>query len=69
MSKQRTALGKGLDALIPRTSPVEKTALRDVHPSAPQVEVISHLMIAQILPNPYQPRADFDEVALDELKR
>lgn len=79
MAKPRTVLGKGLDALIPKPEAYEPMAQRTPrgdtvarpglrHPASDS-EVIAHLEISQIQPNPYQPRADFDEVALDELKR
>lgn len=69
MPKSRTVLGKGLDALIPRTPPGGTVPRPEARHPAVYSEVIAHLDIAQIRPNPYQPRADFDEVALGELKR
>lgn len=51
MSKKPSGLGKGLEALIPKS------------PTAPQ----SKLPIALIRPNPDQPRRVFDETALAEL--
>jgi ParB family transcriptional regulator, chromosome partitioning protein len=69
MSKNKLALGRGLASLIPR--PVSDPA-----PSAPQTaddgvtdQVIVHVALDKIEHNPFQPRADFDPVALDELKR
>ncbi|WP_134702320.1 ParB/RepB/Spo0J family partition protein [Ammoniphilus sp. YIM 78166] len=47
-------LGKGLDALIPSLHVEENDQIIEVH-------------LSEIRPNPYQPRKDFDEKALDEL--
>jgi ParB family transcriptional regulator, chromosome partitioning protein len=47
-------LGKGLDALIPSLNVEEN-------------DQIIEAQIQQIRPNPYQPRKEFDEKALDEL--
>jgi ParB family chromosome partitioning protein len=67
MTKVR-GLGKGLSALIPaqserRSQPPESdtSALR-------REGSINHIAVASIRPNPLQPRADFDQQALDELK-
>lgn len=79
MPKSRSVLGRGLNALIPKPETSEpltqRTRSEDAavgadhrYPGSLQ-EVIAHLEISKIRPNPYQPRADFDEVALDELKR
>lgn len=70
MSKAKHGLGKGLSALI-RTTPAAD------HPEPavarkPDQDVsaggVTHIEIARIRPNPFQPRADFDQQALDELK-
>jgi len=54
----RNALGKGLEALIPGASTdvleVQRSGTRDIP-------------IAQVAPNPFQPRSRFDEVSLNEL--
>jgi ParB family chromosome partitioning protein len=71
MAKFKGGLGKGLSALIPSDSE------REGHPAKNVGEVkvehgaegtIAHVPIASIAPNPFQPRADFDPQALDELK-
>lgn len=54
---ERKALGKGLGALIP-----------DKQEGAEQ-EVVLHLKIQDVKPNPYQPREDFDPQSLEELKQ
>ena len=55
----RKALGRGIGALIP-----------EIVEGIPEVKGkdIAHLKVAQISPNPYQPRADFDSQGLEELK-
>lgn len=65
MSAKKQALGRGFDALIP-------TDLLDesFDPTASQDEKVSelrHVSIAEIDPNPHQPRQDFDDVSLAEL--
>lgn len=57
--KKTNRLGRGLSALIPDTeqvsSPLEDAPLREIE-------------VTLIRPNPYQPRLEFDPVALNELK-
>ena len=73
MNKIRPGLGRGLDALInPSTRedlarPVsgEKLAEDD----GTSNEVLVSLPVDKILPNPFQPRVEFDSQTLDELKR
>ena len=52
---ERRALGKGLGALIPE------------QPAAEGIDKISYIPIAQIRPNPFQPRENFDAQSLAEL--
>src|SRR5690606_31294861 len=62
MSKERKpALGKGLSALL-------KDATTDITSSgvAP-VGGISHIKLNDIQANPFQPRTEFDQTALEEL--
>jgi len=54
----RQALGKGLSALIP-----------DLEPSSEREGAVVDLLVSEIQPNPYQPRMNFDEVGIAELKR
>ena len=71
MSKPRGGLGKGLSALIRPPEAMEPAAparVQDAPPAAAAVGSISHIEISKIRPNPFQPRADFDQQALDELK-
>jgi ParB family transcriptional regulator, chromosome partitioning protein len=57
-AKKRTALGQGLDALIPLERPAEQ--------SAPDAG-IKYLAIDSLLPNPHQPRRSFPEESLEDL--
>ncbi len=68
MARPKGGLGKGLSALIRSTPPVERPIAT---PSTVEVRrdgSIDHIAINRITPNPFQPRADFDQQALDELK-
>jgi ParB family transcriptional regulator, chromosome partitioning protein len=70
MSKAKHGLGKGLSALI-RTTPIaDRPAPVVTRPPEREAEagVVTHIEISRIHPNPFQPRADFDQQALDELK-
>ncbi|WP_206106017.1 ParB/RepB/Spo0J family partition protein [Olivibacter sp. XZL3] len=74
MAQQRkTGLGKGLSALLNDTDEVVKQAAahhqstaeivgKDVPPGS-----VSHIKVDAIEVNPFQPRTDFDEEALNEL--
>ena len=72
MAKPKGGLGKGLSALIRSASPIERAAPAASGPAQAAEERrdgrIDHIAISQIRPNPFQPRADFDQQALDELK-
>lgn len=71
MAKVKGGLGKGLAALIRPALESERPQPSGVPTITAQREggEIAEIDIAKIRPNPYQPRADFDEAALDELKR
>ena len=63
--KQRKALGRGLSALLPQKPPVKTVpAATDTIPRGSQVASIP---IANIKPNPLQPRSVFDSSRLEEL--
>src|ERR1043166_1168121 len=69
MSKNKHGLGKGLSALIrPAQVPERPEPVPVTVASEPSDGSITHLEVARIRPNPFQPRADFDQQALDELK-
>lgn len=57
---KRSALGRGLGALI-------TDAAEDPKPRTEAVAAMQELSLADIRPNPYQPRTEFDEEALNEL--
>lgn len=74
MATKRSALGKGLGALIPGMNDIgntEPAAPKKETPVKQQVDTtiasISELPIDKIVPNPYQPRTNFEETALAEL--
>ncbi|MDZ7373923.1 MAG: ParB/RepB/Spo0J family partition protein [candidate division KSB1 bacterium] len=58
-SKRRTALGKGLAALLPDIGPEDSDRL----------DKLAEVEIELVEPNPFQPRSHFDPEALEELKR
>lgn len=74
MSKGKSALGRGLGALLPTESPEEtvvsdlsKTRLYNFEDRIRAVGSVSDVQINQIDPNPFQPRSSFDEKSLKEL--
>ena len=70
MSTMKGGLGKGLSALIPQAQP-EPQQQQSEQPApqpAPAEGTIAHIELVLVRPNPYQPRADFNQEALDELK-
>ena len=62
--KKRTGLGKGLGALLSDSDSPQKETAEVV--AAPQTG-INEIEVASIEVNPFQPRTDFNEDALDEL--
>ena len=67
MAKIQTGLGRGLGALISDVNSIQKGAGRpSVEPQRPLVST-SEIEISKIEPNPYQPRIEFDQEALEEL--
>ncbi|MGX6971455.1 ParB/RepB/Spo0J family partition protein [Vagococcus bubulae] len=59
MSKQNKGLGRGIDALFQDLSTIEEVDI--------QSESVQDIPLAELRPNPYQPRKTFDEKALEEL--
>src|SRR5687768_2569231 len=57
-ARMRKALGRGLEALLPVGTPAETPASPPVRDRVP---------LAEIRPNPAQPRRHFDEAALESL--
>jgi ParB family chromosome partitioning protein len=66
--QRKTGLGKGLSALLDDTDVVHpnKNINGSLEQTA-QIGSISHVNINSIETNPYQPRTEFDQVALNEL--
>ena len=67
---KRNALGKGLGALLSDKDQVENNAENAIGKSqnaAPAVNTIAAIPIEQIEANPFQPRDQFEEEALNEL--
>ncbi len=69
-TKGKPVLGRGLASLIPRPvvsmPPAQPVGRQD---DGVTNEIIANIEIDKIQSNPYQPRADFDPVALDELRQ
>ena len=74
MTKTKSGLGRGLDALINPipseqiNSPVSIVNSKLLKDDGNAVDVLVKIEINSILPNPYQPRSDFDRKSLEELK-
>ncbi len=62
--KRKNALGKGLGALLGDSEPTDDKKQQGSDPSGGD---LSEIAISSIEVNPYQPRTDFDEEALQEL--
>ena len=68
--QKKSVLGRGLSALIPSPSLPEISIRQDVvHRDTGETGIIAGIEIASIQPNPFQPRTEFDEKALDELRQ
>ena len=66
--QRKTGLGKGLSALLDDTKAVNSESnTASVLDQGIQIGSISHVDINSIETNPYQPRTEFDQVALNEL--
>jgi ParB family transcriptional regulator, chromosome partitioning protein len=76
MAKQKSALGRGLGALLPvdandpdLTPEIARTKLYNFQERIRAAGSINDIGVHLIDPNPFQPRSVFDEGALDELVR
>jgi ParB family chromosome partitioning protein len=74
MSKMKTGLGRGLDALIKPQEYIKNTeSAEDLSKvkddDGKQVDVLAKISVEFISRNPYQPRFHIDPVSLDELKK
>jgi len=67
---KKNVLGRGLNALIPK-GPKLEVSVREgsVRRDTGEIGIIASIDITRIKPNPFQPRLDFDETALEELTR
>jgi ParB family chromosome partitioning protein len=66
--QRKTGLGKGLSALLDDNEAVNSPKYDNERVvEKPAVGSISHVNISDIATNPYQPRTEFDQVALNEL--
>jgi len=63
----RKALGRGLGALIPGAPGPEAAVATEVPTQVEGGERVAEIALDQIVPNPKQPRIEFDEDALAEL--
>ena len=70
MTKTKGGLGRGLSALIGKPVQPERSIQAAVEPMPPTKTEgeMAQIELARIRPNPYQPRAEFNHEALDELK-
>lgn len=71
MSKKSTGLGKGLGALLPSTIEFSDKGMTFKSPEEPAISngMIAMIDISKIERNKYQPRKDFENKSLEELKR
>ena len=67
-NKSRSVLGKGLDALIPKSAFAEIPTTK-LQTDSGKENIIATIPISKVKPNPFQPRQDFDQNAIDELSR
>lgn len=74
MAKRKSALGKGLGALLPdnelrkdASDDLSSTRLYNFEDRIRAAGSVSDIAVDRITPNPYQPREHFDETALQEL--
>ena len=60
MAKNKNVLGRGLGALIAEAEPIKQEII---------VSAVQELNLEDIRPNPFQPRTEFDQEALEELAK
>lgn len=76
MSKMKTGLGRGLGALInpnyDKNTMTEKVTVNHdevKRDDGESIDILAKIPTNNIVPNPYQPRVNFESGALDELKK
>ncbi len=75
MSKHKTGLGRGLDALINPNfnkdlqKPVEIIDSKLSSDDGTSQDILVKIETEKVIPNPYQPRIEFDPKTLEELKK
>lgn len=67
MAKLQTGLGKGLGALISDVNSIQNKANRTPETEQRPLVSTSEIDIDKIEPNPYQPRTEFNQEAIEEL--
>lgn len=68
MASKKARLGRGLSAILPSDDDQDETA--DVPKRSSRARLagrVAQIDVSLVRPNPYQPRKDFDEAALEEL--
>lgn len=75
MSKMKSSLGRGLDALINPNLIEDKSGEKVTDLSniklddGKQIDILAKIAVDLISPNPFQPRTNFDAASLEELKK
>lgn len=67
MAKIQTGLGRGLGALISDVNSIQQAAGKPAAGASRPLVSTSEIEISRIEPNPYQPRTEFNQEALEEL--
>ena len=67
-TSKKSVLGRGLSALIPKT-PSKEISIHAMGDDQGGSGVLAGIEIDRIRPNPFQPRTDFDQSAIEELSR
>lgn len=73
MSKVKPGLGRGLEALINQRNvenkeePVKHSELK--HDDGKNNDIVAKISVDYISPNPFQPRTNFDQASMEELKK
>jgi ParB family chromosome partitioning protein len=69
-SQKKNVLGRGLSALIPKQPRIEVPIRGDaIGRDTGEIGIIASVDVARVQTNPFQPRTDFDQSALEELKQ